>query len=326
MFIKIDFPGGYHAGNPKRIGCLLLATTIMLLGSLLLATTMLLVYLLETTLNLRTSELFDFTGTSFRARPYVAITSSFFHANLSHVTKQAFALLLVGPATETVLGTPLFVLAFVLCGALGCIVSWQSFRLFPPQHLRQISEQTLNCIVDGSPSRGGSACTYGLTAMAVLLASDAGVDLGGFFPWWVVCVVVGTFRMMPMSKKKWERCVGERSYLFILLLASVVGSTWLWWWRRGGDGDAFPVVCDVVIVWYAGNLVGFCMIKQREIALTDWYSHTAGCTVGVVFAILVLFLCGRMKERCTGVVHIGDGKGWRVILALALNLGNALLH
>ena len=52
---------------------------------------------------------------------------------------------------------------------------WKTFRALPPAHLRQCSGRTLDAIVDSSPSRGGSACSYALTVMAVLLAAGDGL-------------------------------------------------------------------------------------------------------------------------------------------------------
>ena len=126
----------------------------------ILASIHVVVYLAETFFSLRkyTNNL-DFSGEAFRnGKVYVGVTSvrfrnrnpttsilnfdlhapqTFLHNSNEHVLEQVMSLLIAGEAVEQRLGSGyLFAFAYILCGFVGCVASWQIFGMYPPPHLR----------------------------------------------------------------------------------------------------------------------------------------------------------------------------------------------
>ena len=170
--------------------------------STVFAAAMVVVHALESLFGLRswTMRHLDFTGTAMlQGHIHTACTSSFLHDSWSHCLKQVGLLLLVGGETERALGgAAVFAAAYLSCGALACVVSWRGFRVLPPAHLREVSERTLSAITDNSPSRGGSACSYALTVMATLVATNQRVLPALPLPW--ACLSFHVNYRIPVSE------------------------------------------------------------------------------------------------------------------------------
>ena len=264
----------------------------------ILASIHVIVYLAETFFSLRkyTNNL-DFSGEAFRnGKVYVGVTSvrfrnrnpttsilnfdlhapqTFLHNSNEHVLEQVMSLLIAGEAVEQRLGSGyLFAFAYILCGFVGCVASWQIFGMYPPPHLRKsVSDRTIRAIVDGCPSRGGSASTYGLTFMACLLAPDDPVRIP------LVLIVFQEF--LPKSKRDLKVWKGKPVRQMIAILGASVMMLWNFYFQQN-------LVSDAVLLRHACIAYLYHVRPSSSHALCDWQSHIAGMVCGLFIVCLAV--------------------------------------
>eukprot|EP00438_Fugacium_kawagutii_P009799 Skav218820 [mRNA] locus=scaffold1140:555924:563047:+ [translate_table: standard] len=135
------------------------------------------------------SQHLDFTGDALlHGKLWVLFSSSFFHGTHSHLLREVFLMILAGVPVELELGTPFFVVVFLISGAVGCSCSWLTLR----RSLRQVvwakgawshpdfgdmPREHVDAIANLSNSRGASACVYGTAVLAILLCGDEGANV-----------------------------------------------------------------------------------------------------------------------------------------------------
>ena len=138
-----------------------------------------------------------------------------------------------------------------------CVVSWQMFGMYPPPHLRKnTSERTMRAIVDGSPSRGGSASTYGLTFMACLLAPDDQVRT-------IPLVLIVFQEFLPKSKRDLKVWKGKRVRQMIAILGASVMMLWNFYFQQN-------LVSDAVLLRHACIAYMYYVRPSSTHALCDW--------------------------------------------------------
>ncbi|CAE7453958.1 unnamed protein product [Symbiodinium sp. CCMP2592] len=150
-------------------------------GSLVLASGTVCAHALEHCLRCRKqcSELFDFSGDALlHGKFWVLISCSFFHGTHSHLLREVFLLLLAGVPAEEELGTPVFVVAYLMSGAFGAVFSWLTLRrtLRNSPDYAAMPRHHVDAVADLSNSRGASSCVYGAAVLAILVAGDRGLE------------------------------------------------------------------------------------------------------------------------------------------------------
>ena len=92
--------------------------------------------------------------------------------------------MLFGTAVEAQLqSTPAYLGSYFLPGAAACLISWRMFRseLLHQMTTPESSDEevaNIKFIADSTPSRGASACTYGMAGLAAVLCGERVVPAG----------------------------------------------------------------------------------------------------------------------------------------------------
>jgi len=267
-----------------------------------------------------TMDWLDFSGDALmRGRIWILLTSSMLHNNWAHMGRQSLLLLLVGPATERALGRKSFTAAYFISGAGACVFSWRLFRhrllCDPSFHAIETDKDKQNVafIADSCPSRGASACTYALSALAIIAVGDQPCCTSASFSFVNITAgaILALCRLTPdvftpkrRLKEWWTYFAGVVAISALALPRSLDISTSLAvWWAIGMTN------------WKVSNLLPH-HGGPTSGGACDWESHLAGIVFGAGWGLASCL----PRHQQMDIVGLA-----RRALALSLTIGCGLL-
>ena len=170
----------------------------------------------------------------------------------------------------------------------------------------------MRAIVDGSPSRGGSASTYGLTFMACLLAPDDQVRT-------IPLVLIVFQEFLPKSKRDLKVWKGKPVRQMIAILGASVMMLWNFYFQQN-------LVSDAVLLRHACIAYLYHVRPSSTHALCDWQSHVAGMVCGFFIVCVAVCFFSYDSPLINGSWWENTRNATMNILAMLLNSYCAYLH